>query len=153
MLHLYYTAYFETNGTKSQISPADIPRLATDRADALARETFPTFLSITLNFWIARRKDTPASLAKISNPFYSTTNIMADDAQSSPFIKHLASSDKSTRDQALASLRAFLSSRSDISDLDLLKLWKGLFYCKPQSSHSGPINPSSTFFCVVWEPR
>ncbi|OAG13019.1 nucleolar protein NOP52 variant [Paraphaeosphaeria sporulosa] len=54
---------------------------------------------------------------------------MADDAQSSPFIKHLASSDKRTRDSALASLRAFLSSRSEISELDLLKLWKGLFYC------------------------
>ncbi|KAF2447454.1 hypothetical protein P171DRAFT_407614 [Karstenula rhodostoma CBS 690.94] len=54
---------------------------------------------------------------------------MAEDAQSSPFMKHLASSDKDTRDSALASLRAFLSSRSEISELDLLKLWKGLFYC------------------------
>ncbi|KAF9740600.1 hypothetical protein PMIN03_002726 [Paraphaeosphaeria minitans] len=54
---------------------------------------------------------------------------MADDAQSSPFIKNLASSDKRTRDSALASLRAFLSSRSEIPELDLLKLWKGLFYC------------------------
>ncbi|KAF1975076.1 nucleolar protein-like protein NOP52 variant [Bimuria novae-zelandiae CBS 107.79] len=54
---------------------------------------------------------------------------MAEDAQNSPFIKHLASSDKRMRDQALASLRAFLSSRTEISELDLLKLWKGLFYC------------------------
>lgn len=57
------------------------------------------------------------------------SHAMADDAQSSPFIKHLASSDKRTRDSALASLRAFLASRSEISELDLLKLWKGLFYC------------------------
>ncbi|KAJ4296483.1 hypothetical protein N0V90_006528 [Kalmusia sp. IMI 367209] len=54
---------------------------------------------------------------------------MADAAHNSPFIKHLASSDKKTRDQALASLRAFLSGRAEISELDLLKLWKGLFYC------------------------
>lgn len=37
--------------------------------------------------------------------------------------------DKDIRDQALTSLRTFLSGRSEISDLDLLKLWKGLFYC------------------------
>jgi ribosomal RNA-processing protein 1 len=71
---------------------------------------------------------------------------MSTDPQSSPFIKHLASSgtlhptpkqaalanppaDKKTRDQALTSLRTFLSGRSEISELDLLKLWKGLFYC------------------------
>ncbi|KAF2637109.1 hypothetical protein P280DRAFT_472625 [Massarina eburnea CBS 473.64] len=54
---------------------------------------------------------------------------MATDAQNSPFIKHLASSDKKTRDQALTSLRAFLSAQTEISELDLLKLWKGLFYC------------------------
>ncbi|KAF2680108.1 nucleolar protein-like protein NOP52 variant [Lentithecium fluviatile CBS 122367] len=54
---------------------------------------------------------------------------MAADLQSSPFIKHLASSDKKTRDQALTSLRTFLRGRSEISELDLLKLWKGLFYC------------------------
>ncbi|ORY06660.1 nucleolar [Clohesyomyces aquaticus] len=54
---------------------------------------------------------------------------MASDPQSSPFIKHLASSDKKTRDNALDSLRTFLSGRSQIEKLDLLKLWKGLFYC------------------------
>ncbi|KAF2120658.1 nucleolar protein NOP52 variant [Lophiotrema nucula] len=54
---------------------------------------------------------------------------MANDAQNSPFIKHLASSDKSTRDQALDSLRAYLNGRSQIDEIDLLKLWKGLYYC------------------------
>ncbi|KAF1956414.1 nucleolar protein-like protein NOP52 variant [Byssothecium circinans] len=54
---------------------------------------------------------------------------MAADAQNNPFIKHLASSDKKTRDQALTSLRAFLGAQTSISELDLLKLWKGLFYC------------------------
>ncbi|PVI08480.1 hypothetical protein DM02DRAFT_722711 [Periconia macrospinosa] len=54
---------------------------------------------------------------------------MATEAQNSPFIKNLASSDKRTRDQALNSLRAYLSAQTQISELDLLKLWKGLFYC------------------------
>ncbi|KAF2472194.1 uncharacterized protein BDR25DRAFT_324655 [Lindgomyces ingoldianus] len=54
---------------------------------------------------------------------------MASDSQNSPFIKHLASSDKTTRDNALDSLRTYLSGRSQIEELDLLKLWKGLFYC------------------------
>ncbi|KAH8731231.1 hypothetical protein GQ44DRAFT_699549 [Phaeosphaeriaceae sp. PMI808] len=54
---------------------------------------------------------------------------MASDAQNNPFIRHLTSSDKKVRDQALDSLRTFLSAQSEISNLDLLKLWKGLFYC------------------------
>ncbi|KAF2869707.1 hypothetical protein BDV95DRAFT_84477 [Massariosphaeria phaeospora] len=54
---------------------------------------------------------------------------MAADAQNSPFIKNLASSDKRIRDQALESLRVYLGGRSQIPELDLLKLWKGLFYC------------------------
>jgi ribosomal RNA-processing protein 1 len=77
---------------------------------------------------------------------------MSTDPQSSPFLKHLASSgtlrptseqaaiansptDKKTRDQALTSLRTFLSGRSEISELDLLKLWKGLFYCTLSSGY------------------
>ncbi|KAJ8117599.1 hypothetical protein OPT61_g1234 [Boeremia exigua] len=50
-------------------------------------------------------------------------------AENSPFIKNLASSDKEIRDNALDSLRTYLGGRSEISELDLLKLWKGLFYC------------------------
>jgi ribosomal RNA-processing protein 1 len=37
--------------------------------------------------------------------------------------------DKQTRDQALESLKAYLGAQTEISELDLLKLWKGLFYC------------------------
>ncbi|KAF1833564.1 hypothetical protein BDW02DRAFT_589562 [Decorospora gaudefroyi] len=54
---------------------------------------------------------------------------MASDAQNNPFIRNLASSDKKVRDQALDSLRTYLGAQSHISELDLLKLWKGLFYC------------------------
>ncbi|KAH9865390.1 hypothetical protein J1614_008973 [Plenodomus biglobosus] len=54
---------------------------------------------------------------------------MASDAQNSPFIRNLASSDKKIRDQALNSLKTYLGAQSEISELDLLKLWKGLFYC------------------------
>ncbi|KAJ4361161.1 hypothetical protein N0V95_002130 [Ascochyta clinopodiicola] len=50
-------------------------------------------------------------------------------ATDSPFIRNLASSDKEIRDNALDSLRTYLGGRSEISELDLLKLWKGLFYC------------------------
>jgi hypothetical protein len=37
--------------------------------------------------------------------------------------------DKQVRDEALDSLRTYLGAQSEIKDLDLLKLWKGLFYC------------------------
>ncbi|KAL2818976.1 nucleolar protein,Nop52-domain-containing protein [Aspergillus cavernicola] len=53
---------------------------------------------------------------------------MADLAKT-PFVRELASSDKKIRDKATDSLALFLRSRTDLSLLELLKLWKGLFFC------------------------
>ncbi|BFZ60199.1 hypothetical protein YB2330_001222 [Saitoella coloradoensis] len=47
----------------------------------------------------------------------------------SSFVKKLAANDRPTRDAAVASLSQFLSAKKDLSKKDLLKLWKGLFYC------------------------
>lgn len=45
-------------------------------------------------------------------------------------IRLLASCDKATRDKALATLvKNWLPNQSEISDDDMKKLWKGLFYC------------------------
>lgn len=38
--------------------------------------------------------------------------------------------EKKTRDKAIRSLRKFLSTGNSLSDMELFKLWKGLFYCK-----------------------
>ncbi|KAJ5091731.1 hypothetical protein NUU61_006601 [Penicillium alfredii] len=51
------------------------------------------------------------------------------DIQKTPFVRELASSDRKIRDKALESLTLFLRSRTDLTLLDLLKLWKGLFFC------------------------
>ncbi|RAL10495.1 ribosomal RNA processing 1 family protein [Aspergillus homomorphus CBS 101889] len=51
------------------------------------------------------------------------------DLGKTPFIKELASSDKKLRDKATTSLTLFLRAKTDLSNLDLLKLWKGLFFC------------------------
>ncbi|OJJ49736.1 hypothetical protein ASPZODRAFT_57705 [Penicilliopsis zonata CBS 506.65] len=51
------------------------------------------------------------------------------DIQKTPFVRELASSDRKTRDKAVESLTLFLRSRTDLSLLELLKLWKGLFFC------------------------
>ncbi|KAL5002714.1 nucleolar protein,Nop52-domain-containing protein [Aspergillus recurvatus] len=53
---------------------------------------------------------------------------MADLAKT-PFVRELASSDKKIRDKATDSLSLFLRSKTDLSLLELLKLWKGLFFC------------------------
>ncbi|PSR80509.1 nucleolar protein,Nop52-domain-containing protein [Coniella lustricola] len=56
---------------------------------------------------------------------------MASQQKSMPFIKNMASSNRKLREQSLASLRTFLSAKhisSALSTLDILKLWKGLFY-------------------------
>ncbi|KAA8535845.1 hypothetical protein F0562_030835 [Nyssa sinensis] len=44
-------------------------------------------------------------------------------------IKHLASCNKATRDKALKLLKIWLPLQSQVSDEDMKKLWKGLFYC------------------------
>ncbi|KAI9138563.1 nucleolar protein,Nop52-domain-containing protein [Paraphysoderma sedebokerense] len=41
----------------------------------------------------------------------------------------LAATEKKTRDKAFKSLKRWLTSQTEISDLDLRKLWKALFYC------------------------
>ncbi|KAJ7446482.1 nucleolar protein,Nop52-domain-containing protein [Mycena galericulata] len=48
-----------------------------------------------------------------------------------PLAKHLASTDKKTRDKAVKALSAFLSddTQEPISKPDMDKLWKGIFYC------------------------
>ncbi|CRG85018.1 Ribosomal RNA-processing protein 1 homolog [Talaromyces islandicus] len=53
----------------------------------------------------------------------------ADQIQKTPFVKELAASDRKTRDKALESLSRFLRARRDLSLLELLKIWKGLFFC------------------------
>ncbi|KAI1133979.1 Nop52-domain-containing protein [Hypoxylon sp. FL0543] len=56
---------------------------------------------------------------------------MAADERNMPFIKHLASSDRKTRTSALNTLRTFLTAPTTarkLTDLDHLKLWKGLYY-------------------------
>ena len=47
------------------------------------------------------------------------------------FAKKLANNDKKIRDRAVKRMRVWLSSRpgESFSDLDMMKLWKGLFYC------------------------
>ncbi|RFU33126.1 hypothetical protein B7463_g3242, partial [Scytalidium lignicola] len=54
---------------------------------------------------------------------------MASDIKQTPFVKELAANDRPTRDKALDSLRTYLSGHRDLPPLELLKLWKGLFYC------------------------
>ena len=54
---------------------------------------------------------------------------MASDVSQSPFIKQLAANDRPTRDAAVSALRGYLSGRRSLSELELLKLWKGLFFC------------------------
>ncbi|KAK2760724.1 hypothetical protein FQN54_001960 [Arachnomyces sp. PD_36] len=54
---------------------------------------------------------------------------MESDLAKTPFVRELASSDRPTRDKAVESLTLYLSSRRDFSLLELLKVWKGLFFC------------------------
>ena len=84
---------------------------------------------------------------------------MAADVQQTPFVKQLAASgnrraplsnpsvtkesflsfqnlilgictDRPTREKALDSLESYLTSSRSFSDIELLKIWKGLFFCE-----------------------
>ncbi|KAG0295503.1 hypothetical protein BGZ96_011577 [Linnemannia gamsii] len=48
---------------------------------------------------------------------------------SSPFGKKLAANDKKTRDKAVKALGRWISTKKDFTHIELMKLWKGLFYC------------------------
>ncbi|KAG9314086.1 Nop52-domain-containing protein [Chiua virens] len=52
-------------------------------------------------------------------------------SESPPLGKYLASSDKKTRDKAVKQLATFFSTSENnaLSELEIAKLWKGLFYC------------------------
>ncbi|KAA6411133.1 MAG: nucleolar NOP52 variant [Lasallia pustulata] len=63
--------------------------------------------------------------------------------QETPFVKQLASNDRPTREKALSSLRTYLTSNRTFTPLELLKLWKGLFFCtqSPSPSTTSPPSP------------
>lgn len=46
----------------------------------------------------------------------------------SKFAKALANNDVKVRDRAVLALSKWLASREAVSELDLLKLWKGMFF-------------------------
>ena len=45
------------------------------------------------------------------------------------FAKRLAANEKRDRDQALKRLEAWMTKHKQLAEKDLLKIWKGLFYC------------------------
>jgi hypothetical protein len=48
----------------------------------------------------------------------------------SGFSKLLVSTEKTERDRAIRLIAAWLVKRGDVSDQELAKLWKGIFYCE-----------------------
>src|SRR5579871_4874922 len=70
----------------------------------------------------------------------STTNNVDEPGKLTPFLKQLASTGRANpisglskerpiREKALESLHRFLSQDRSFTELDFLKLWKGLYYC------------------------
>lgn len=51
------------------------------------------------------------------------------DGKQSVLGKHLAASDKRTRDRAVEALEVWLRAQKKPDEMALLKLWKALYYC------------------------
>ncbi|KAL8766780.1 MAG: hypothetical protein Q9209_006519 [Squamulea sp. 1 TL-2023] len=60
---------------------------------------------------------------------------MAPEVRETPFVKELASSDRKIREKALESLRTYLLCNRNLTEIDLLKLWRGLFFCLYHTPH------------------
>ncbi|KAG5361355.1 Ribosomal RNA-processing protein 1-like protein [Yarrowia sp. C11] len=58
----------------------------------------------------------------------SAADIQLGSPDAYPFIKKLAANDRPTRDETLNSLKRFLGTPKAFGELELLKLWKGLFF-------------------------
>ena len=52
------------------------------------------------------------------------------------FAKRLADNEKANRDVAVKQLRVWLAKKPNLSESDLLKIWKGLFFCMWMSDKS-----------------
>ncbi|CAG8896203.1 unnamed protein product [Penicillium nalgiovense] len=63
------------------------------------------------------------------------------DGQKTPFVRELGSSDRKARDKALDSLTKFVQSRTDLTLVDLLKLWKGLLLPLRPTPHTTSPRP------------
>ncbi|KAK3273141.1 hypothetical protein CYMTET_18599 [Cymbomonas tetramitiformis] len=53
---------------------------------------------------------------------------MVESSGDSKFARNLASCDDQSREKTFSNLSKWLSSRTDLVEVDLLKIWKGLFY-------------------------
>lgn len=61
-------------------------------------------------------------------PSKNTDTIELGSPDAYPFIKKLAANDRPTRDETLNALKRFLGTPKAFGELELLKLWKGLFF-------------------------
>jgi hypothetical protein len=52
-----------------------------------------------------------------------------DSLQDSSLIRALGSPDRDTRERGLQLLTAWLETHEDVSEHDILRLWKGLYFC------------------------
>lgn len=53
----------------------------------------------------------------------------SDDDGNSKFARCLGSTDYATRDKGVQALSRFLLYKDELPELDVMKLWKGLFFC------------------------
>ncbi|QNP98496.1 YALIA101S14e02014g1_1 [Yarrowia lipolytica] len=79
------------------------------------------------------KKGSKKAAIKADKPYSKKEDNSADDIQlgspdAYPFIKKLAANDRPTRDETLNSLKRFLGTPKAFGELELLKLWKGLFF-------------------------
>ena len=57
--------------------------------------------------------------------------LLSDIAYCTPcLMRFITITDKDVRDEGFKQLKRYLSTNTEFTSLDMMKLWKGLFYCK-----------------------
>ncbi|KAG2444481.1 hypothetical protein HXX76_001231 [Chlamydomonas incerta] len=68
-------------------------------------------------------------LKKVAKPVLESPPADGNHPGMSPFARALGSTDFQTREKGLQALAHFLTRKSELKQADMMKIWKGLFYC------------------------
>jgi hypothetical protein len=72
----------------------------------------------------------------------------ADPNGMSPFARALGSRDYATREKGLQAVQHFMQRKANLSELDMMKIWKGIFYCFWHSDKA-PVQVTSGWVAAI----
>ncbi len=91
-------------------------------------------------------------LKKAAKPVLEAPSADGNHPGMSPFARALGSTDFQTREKGLQALAHFLTRKTELKQTDMMKIWKGLFYCFWHSDKQ-PVQVAGRPARSGWTPR